>query len=64
MVQKNIREKWLLLKALEDGVMKAVELSAAGVVVGLEPSVILLSSAAVFAGSFTYKLLSAKMKEN
>jgi len=64
MALKKSLKKGLLVRALEDGVLKAVELSAAGFIVGLEPRVILLSSAAVFAGSLAYKMLTLRVKEN
>jgi hypothetical protein len=64
MAQKNIRKKGLLLRALEDGMLKAIELSAAGIVIGLEPQVILVSSTAVFAGSLAYKAVMLKVSEN
>lgn len=52
------------MRALEDGVMKAVELSAAGALVGMTPQVILVSSTAVFAGSLVYKAVMLKVSEN
>lgn len=49
--------KKLLLGALEDGVKKSLEMAAVTAVTGYPAETILMASAAVFAGSLTFKTL-------
>ena len=57
MALKKNSKKGLLVKALEDGVLKAVELSAVGAAIGLSLEEIAIASAAVFMGSLAFKIV-------
>ena len=57
------RKKGLFIQALEDGVKKAVEMSAVTLAIGYSPQIIILASVAVFFGSFTFKTVRFKISE-
>lgn len=63
MGQTKEREKGLFMEALEDGAKKAVEMSVVVFATGYPPKVILLASAAVFAGSFAFKAVKFRISE-
>jgi len=63
MEPRKLKKKGLFIQALEDGVKKAVELSATGTILGFSVEIVIVSSVAVFFGSFMFKTVRFKISE-
>jgi hypothetical protein len=61
---KKINKKRLFVKALEDGLKKAVELAVIGFTIGISAKLLSLTVLAVFGGSIIAKVIKLTVLEN